>query len=692
MEALQWLKSRIRAYGKFGGNTIFRHGTYALLGSTGVFTGNILTALALTALLPVQTYGTYAYIIAVIGFFSSFTLTGIGGGITQAVAEKKIALLNRGIQMQLIWSLPAIAAFNAYCLYLGATAYEKGIALPLAILGNAFFISNCAGVAGAILAGTEHFKKLGVIAAVSAFAAFGAMAAAALTGNLVLIACGSAAVSTASAAYLYYSAAQASPKTIASEEEIAELGRFSGHLSAVNVIAGIADNIDKIALFSLLGPAKLGIYSLAVQMADTGKGFIKSALGTLTPRLTRMPMRSIRERFKRHIVMGMAAGSGLCLLYWAAVPTLVAFLFPRYAASGTYAVLLASSFVFIVPITYTSYIFQSKKMVGALYALSLIPNALRIATYTTGAAIGGIKGLIAARIGMHGLSFALNVLWISSGFLTKLTGSVRRSLNVALCRIFLETRRSPCLVCGLSSFVSLHGKERYGLPLKIERCAHCGFVMQNPVPTEKFLDYFYGSGVYRTIYLNGKEKEGEDIDKPELRKRSVSFVHALADGNPAIRNGAILDYGCGEGIFLKGIREIFPGMATYAVEPNSRFITPESRDSIDAVYADLRLVPPCNAFDIITLWHVLEHLANPRETLIALRQKMKPRGLLVIEVPNVEKYAGTKNFHIAHISHFSPSSIITLLERCSLKIRDIETDGAFQDERFGMRVVAAVSE
>jgi len=87
-----------------------------------------------------------------------------------------------------------------------------------------------------------------------------------------------------------------------------------------------------------------------------------------------------------------------------------------------------------------------------------------------------------------------------------------------------------------------------------------------------------------------------------------------------------------------------------------------------------------NTFDIVTLWHTLEHLTTPLETLREIRRILKPEGLLFIEVPNINflenyffRFFGiTKHlFFMEHLVHFSPKTLKNIVRKAGFIIKGV---------------------
>lgn len=102
------------------------------------------------------------------------------------------------------------------------------------------------------------------------------------------------------------------------------------------------------------------------------------------------------------------------------------------------------------------------------------------------------------------------------------------------------------------------------------------------------------------------------------------------------KTGKILDYGCGDGSFLKFMKNNNYSIIGY--EPNSKALN-------NAIYKigkentinSLNDIEN-NSIDIITLWHVLEHISNPEKILNELKNKLKKNGILIIALPNYKSY------------------------------------------------------
>ncbi len=81
------------------------------------------------------------------------------------------------------------------------------------------------------------------------------------------------------------------------------------------------------------------------------------------------------------------------------------------------------------------------------------------------------------------------------------------------------------------------------------------------------------------------------------------------------------------------------------------------------------------SFDLITFWHVLEHLDNPRNALAAARRLIKPDGIVLVAVPNIRSFQAQLFkqdwLHLdvpRHRWHFDPQTLLTLAHRCDFDV------------------------
>lgn len=140
--------------------------------------------------------------------------------------------------------------------------------------------------------------------------------------------------------------------------------------------------------------------------------------------------------------------------------------------------------------------------------------------------------------------------------------------------------------------------------------------------------------------------------------------------------GRVLDVGCGRGLmlaFLKGA-----GWECVGTERSAELANAVRQDHaldvrVSARLADCDFMP--QSFDVVTMWHSLEHVGDPVDALAAANGLLRPGGLLLLEVPNVASWqariGGPVWFHLdvpRHRYHFSPETLRAVLGGCGFEV------------------------
>jgi 2-polyprenyl-3-methyl-5-hydroxy-6-metoxy-1,4-benzoquinol methylase len=184
----------------------------------------------------------------------------------------------------------------------------------------------------------------------------------------------------------------------------------------------------------------------------------------------------------------------------------------------------------------------------------------------------------------------------------------------------------------------------------------------------------------------GKYYESEDYISHTDSKRSIfekayHFVKSIALKNKLNlinslqpQKGTILDIGAGTGDFLAVAKQ--DGWQTVGVEPSEKAKEIASSKGISFVNDTIDL--PNHSFEIVTMWHVLEHVPDLDAQIKELKRVLKPSGSLLIAVPNFKSFDAQhyKNFWAAydvpiHFWHFSKKAIKLLFEKEEMEIVDV---------------------
>ena len=195
-------------------------------------------------------------------------------------------------------------------------------------------------------------------------------------------------------------------------------------------------------------------------------------------------------------------------------------------------------------------------------------------------------------------------------------------------------------------------------------CGRCGAGWNRDMMGDAELSSFYGA------YTKKVDAEDEDdllfgAADAEVETLTASQARFLAEHVTA-STGRMLDIGCGKGAFLKAFKAVRGGWRFAGIEPSREEVALARRDAdLDVRQGMFGAVPlEREAFDVLTIMHVLEHVPRPLEAVRQMRDALKEGGLLFVEVPNtldLNMFYDVLLFE--HLFHFQPETLAWLLER-----------------------------
>ncbi len=235
---------------------------------------------------------------------------------------------------------------------------------------------------------------------------------------------------------------------------------------------------------------------------------------------------------------------------------------------------------------------------------------------------------------------------------------------------------TECPVCGGSNIINHKividhsvSKESFVITL----CEGCQFQFTNPRPTEEEIGKYYQSEDY--ISHSNKGNNPINVIYKLARQFAIKSKLKLVNAINKEEKGRILDYGCGTGFFLSAMKK--NGWKIAGIEPNEQARHIAAENTKELILEDLSQLNIKNKkFNIITLWHVLEHIHNLNETIITLKSILKEKGKIIVAVPNIssldnefyrEEWAA---YDVPrHLYHFNKDSMKTLMLKHGLKVK-----------------------
>lgn len=193
----------------------------------------------------------------------------------------------------------------------------------------------------------------------------------------------------------------------------------------------------------------------------------------------------------------------------------------------------------------------------------------------------------------------------------------------------------------------------------IQKCTSCGFHFTNPIPSEDTIGTYYKSESYVSHSSTNKGLVNKlyNIVRNVTLSKKVSLIRSYAKGN------SVLDIGSGTGHFLNACKqnsldvqglEPDTDARSYAIDNFDLFLEP--LDTLESI--------PSNSKDVITMWHVLEHVYHLKRDISQITRVLKDDGTLFIAVPNMNSYDAKlyKEYWAAydvprHLYHFQENTI-----------------------------------
>lgn len=235
---------------------------------------------------------------------------------------------------------------------------------------------------------------------------------------------------------------------------------------------------------------------------------------------------------------------------------------------------------------------------------------------------------------------------------------------------------SHCPVCD-GSELSLHLAVKDHMITKetfsIVRCQSCGFHFTNPIPAENVIGDYYKSEEYvsHSSSKSGLINKAYNMVRNITLKQKVKLIGRLSKGKN------LLDIGAGTAHFLNAARQA--GFEVQGLEPDAdakQFAKQEFGINLEEL-SELASIDS-GSKDVITMWHVLEHVYHLKRDVAEFVRVLKQDGVLIIAVPNMSSWDAKhyKEFWAAydvprHLYHFQENTIQNLMEQFGMKCVEI---------------------
>ena len=228
--------------------------------------------------------------------------------------------------------------------------------------------------------------------------------------------------------------------------------------------------------------------------------------------------------------------------------------------------------------------------------------------------------------------------------------------------IFVRTTR-PCPISGSSNAFVVCNNDRHGKELRNVISQESSLIFVDPVPFDDTEEFYRND--YREQYKGVTSPKGKHVFRAG-RNALIRFrkINELIDFH-----GSVLDAGSSSGEFVYLLKSRgFSAMGLEANEGYAKFSKNEL--AIDVSIEPFSEFSHDRKFDVITMFHVLEHIENPLNDLGHLIKFLKPGGHLIIEVPNIlyKNMAFRNKWHPGHLFSYCKISLQDLAVKLGLKV------------------------
>lgn len=363
----------------------------------------LVLSVAFAYFIPKDVYGSYRYLLSVFWTLTTFSLTGIPIALARAIAKGEDGAYKESVRLSLIWSWPMILISLGLAVYYfaqGNLLLFAG-ALIIALIGP---LMQPSYLFGSLLEGKRAFRATAIAGVILNFVPMLALIATMFVSEnplsfLAVYLIANAGTATLISWYVrtHYRAEERQPA-----ESLFTLG---AHFSVMNILAGIASQIDRLLVFHYLGAVELAVYSFAIALPDQIKSMSSNIATIAFPKFASRPFKEIQETLSRRLggfTLLMAAIAGAYIFL---APFAFHIFFPAYTEAVWYSQIYALALIPLASI-FPATALQAHAANKELYIFNIVSSVFQIGILFPSIAYYGLLGAVVARI----LSRTFNLL------------------------------------------------------------------------------------------------------------------------------------------------------------------------------------------------------------------------------------------------------------------------------------------
>ena len=210
---------------------------------------------------------------------------------------------------------------------------------------------------------------------------------------------------------------------------------------------------------------------------------------------------------------------------------------------------------------------------------------------------------------------------------------------------------------------------------EIIRCKTCGFALTQDFPSEDVIGRYYDAPEY--VSHSDTQKGIINTLYHWARKIALKSKAKIVLDNASVKTGTLLDVGSGTGYFLDKMKEK-KWIVTGVEKSDAARMYAKQKFDINCQNSEYLYEVAGKTKDVVTLWHVLEHLEHLNTVMEHLRKIIKDDGTVIIALPNKNSFDAAHYEQCwaaydvpRHLWHFSPSDFIHLADRHQFNVVDV---------------------
>lgn len=367
--------------------------TFAQIVTAGA---TLLLAIIVSRWVPKDAYGTYKYILSLVGLLGTFSLNNLSTAVFQSTASGHDGALKQGFWENLRWSLLIFIGTLAMAVYYFAL-HNNTIAIGILIAGTLSPFLTSANLAGSFLTGKKDFKRQSLYFGIwgSGIPVVALIITIFFTKDPLWFVAVYSLANMLSSLYFYKLTIDVYHPDPTKKDS--GMMRYGKHLSAMGILGGIAGNLDQILLFHYVGAAELAIYNFATAILDQAGGPLKTVGNMLTASFASHSEQNIRRDMWNKVMWLTLLAIAIIAVYVPLAPFLYHILFPGYVSAIPYSQIYAISMLGVIGTPFGAYL-MAKKKVKEQYILSIASYVAQILFMLVGVVFWGLLGLVWARV------------------------------------------------------------------------------------------------------------------------------------------------------------------------------------------------------------------------------------------------------------------------------------------------------